>query len=171
MSKTTAEEDFLRLLQQHRGIIVKICNSYCHSRNDREDLAQEITYQLWRSWHLYQAEHVFSTWMYRVALNVAITHYRTGRKRLDTVQLEDYSAVLATMQETAPAMEENILALQRMIRALKELDRALVLLYLESKSYREIAEILGISETNVATKLGRIKGKLRQQFTKNIPNN
>ena len=165
--QTLDEEEFLRLIQDNKGILFKICHSYCRNKNDREDLAQEMIYQLWRSGHQFNADHKFSTWMYRIALNVAISFYRKERRAglrlslagdLHLLELED-------RPDGSAEVEEKIDRLQQFIRELGELDKALMILYLEEKSYREIAEILGITETNVATKLSRIKGGLKQKFS------
>jgi RNA polymerase sigma factor (sigma-70 family) len=163
MTITTADRDFVRLVGQHKGIIVKICHSYCYNRNERDDLAQEITYQLWKSWKHYQPGHSFSTWMYRVALNVAISFYRKEKRSVPVVAIDEETDMADPDQGNQ--QEENIRLLQSFIRELKELDRALILLYLESKPHKEIAEILGISETNVATKIARIRETLKQKFS------
>jgi RNA polymerase sigma factor (sigma-70 family) len=163
MTITTADGEFVRLVQQHKGIIVKICHSYCYNRNERDDLVQEITYQLWKSWKHYQPGQSFSTWMYRVALNVAISFYRKEKRSVQVVAMDEETDMADT--DKGDHKEENIRLLQSFIRELKELDRALILLYLESKSYKEIAEILGISETNVATRISRVKEVLKQKFS------
>ena len=160
------QQVFLQLILDNKGILFKISHSYCRNRNDREDLMQEIIYQLWKSGHEFDANRKFSTWMYRIALNVAISFYRKERRSGLNIAL---GADLHLMElEDRPdgngAIEEKIDLLQQFISELGELDRALMILYLEEKSYAEIAEILGITETNVATKLSRIKGKLKQQF-------
>jgi DNA-directed RNA polymerase specialized sigma24 family protein len=142
MNSEAEKKTFLRLIEDNKRIIFKISNFYCQNKNDREDLAQEIIYNLWKSGHSFNDEYKFSTWMYRIALNV----------------VEDKS-------NDNKEMDENIKQLQTFINELKELDKALMLLYLESKSYNEIAEILGISETNVATKISRIKNNLKEKFT------
>jgi len=165
MNKQPGKEDFLQLVQDNRGIIFKICNSYCHNKNDREDLAQEIIYQLWNSGRSFNTDHKFSTWMYRVALNVAISFYRKEKKTGTIISLDESHAEFADKHEGQNETEENINLLQQFINELKELDRALMILYLESKPYNEIAEILGITETNVATKISRIKEKLKQKFS------
>jgi RNA polymerase sigma factor (sigma-70 family) len=165
MHNQTAREEFIRLIQQNKGIIIKICKSYCRSRHEHDDLAQEITYQLWRSWANYKPEYVFSTWMYRVALNVAISFYRNEKRALPIVSLEENAIDPEDQVDGAGGMEENIKVLQEYIQDLHELDKALILLYLESKPYKEIAAIMGISETNVATRLSRIKEKLKQHFS------
>ncbi|MBK6838397.1 MAG: RNA polymerase sigma factor [Bacteroidetes bacterium] len=155
-------DQFIALIQQHKRILFKICNSYCRDRSDREDLAQEIVYQLWRSFAAYNANFKFSTWMYRVALNVAISFYRKDRRQKNVHVLSENLIEIENEQEDD--LEENIQRLQGFILELKELDRALILLYLEDKSYGEISEILGITVTNVATKLSRIKELLKLKF-------
>lgn len=158
------ENDFLRLIQANRGILFKICNAYCKNKNDREDLAQEIIYQLWKSGKSFDANQRFSTWMYRVALNVAISWYRKQKQSPVAVSLTGNVDDLTTSAETANQKETDINRLLQYINSLPALDRALMLLYLEAKTYTEIADILGITVTNVATKINRIKDKLKLQF-------
>lgn len=159
------KEAFLQLMDDHKGIIIKICHTYCPDTNEREDLAQEIMYQLWRSMGSFDDEHRFSTWMYRVALNVAISFYRKAKIKNSVITSQNETDEIADTTEGKEELENDILQLQQFINELKELDRALMFLYLESKTYREIAEILGISETNVATRINRIKDKLKQKFS------
>ncbi|MGN6531284.1 MAG: RNA polymerase sigma factor [Ginsengibacter sp.] len=159
------QKDHGKLLEKisgNRGIIFKICNSYCNNKNDREDLAQEIMYQLVKSFHSFNEEFKFSTWMYRVALNVAISFYRKNKTNL--ISFEENHEPEDNDHHSAE-LENNISILEQFINKLKELDKALMLLYLESKSYKEISEILGITETNVATKISRIKNNLKQKFS------
>lgn len=158
------KEAFLELIQENKGIIFKICNAYCSNKTDREDLVQEIIYQLWKSGGSFNADHRFSTWMYRVALNVAISFYRK-EKRKDSIVPFDESLPDVEDRPESNHLQENIHLLQQFINELKELDRALMILYLEAKSYAEIADILGITETNVATKISRIKDTLKQRFS------
>lgn len=155
---------FLNLILDNRRIIFKICSAYCSNKNDREDLAQEIIYQLWKSLSDYNSGFKFSTWMYRVALNVAISFYRKGKISANTFSLSEELLEIKDDAEHSIQLEENILRLQQFIHGFKELDRALIILYLENKSYNEIAEVLGISTTNVATKISRLKEKLKQKF-------
>jgi len=162
--KPETDKVFSGLIQQNKGIIFKICNSYCYHKDDREDLAQEIVYQLWKSWGSYDERYKFSTWMYRVALNVAISFYRKEKKTENTVPLGDRPIEAEDDSAESRERELNLLKLQGFIKELKELDRALMILYLEEKSHREIAEIMGISESNVSTKVARIKEKLKQKF-------
>jgi RNA polymerase sigma-70 factor (ECF subfamily) len=139
---------------------------YCNNATDREDLAQEIIYQLWKSGSSFKEEFKFSTWMYRIALNVAITFYRK-RSTNPVITVGDHHLDIADTSEDPDreGLEENITHLQKFIAGLKELDKAIMLLYLEERSYKEIAEIVGISETNTATKISRIKETLKQNFS------
>lgn len=159
------KEEFLKLVSEHKLIIYKICNSYCKNAGDRDDLAQEITYQLWRSYSHFNGSVKFSTWMYRVALNVAITCYRETQKNETIIQHAEPGIDIEDKKEDTAILEKNIDLLQQFINELKELDKALMILYLEEKTYSEIAGIMGITETNVATKISRIKDKLKQRFS------
>lgn len=159
------DTEFLRQLETHKLIIYKICNSYCRNRHNRDDLVQEITYQLWRSYHHFNGSVKFSTWMYRVALNVAITFYRKTKTGEDIIELTEANSEIEDSKEDTYELENNVNRLQQFILELKELDKALMILYLEEKAYSEIAEILGISETNVGSRIGRIKDKLKQKFS------
>ena len=165
METPPGKEAFLRLVEDNKGIIIKICNSYCRDKNDREDLAQEIIYQLWKSMHRFDNGHKFTTWMYRVALNTAISFYRREKRTGYVVPFTGASFDIEDKPGSHPGVEENLCLLQAFISRLKDLDRALMLLYLEEKTYGEIAEIIGISETNVATRLSRIKDKLKNDFS------
>jgi len=157
-------EIVLKLIEDNRGIIFKICNAYCKNEHDREDLQQEIVYQLWKSYPAYKQQYKFTTWMYRVALNIAISFYRKTKITDNIIALDEAPLEIADKPDNTPETEKNISTLHQFINGLKELDKALMILYLEEKSYIEIAEILGISETNVATKISRIKEKLKRQF-------
>jgi len=165
MTMQNNKEEFLKLIEEHKLIIYKICNAYCKNRYDRDDLVQEIIYQLWRSYNHFNGTVKFSTWMYRVALNVAITFYRKTKTSKAIIQLAEADTEMEDQKEDTSELEKNMDVLQQFINNLKELDKALMILYLEEKSYREIGEILGITETNVATRLSRIKDKLKQKFS------
>lgn len=159
------QKDFLEIIDANKRIIFKICNSYCKNAVDREDLAQEIIFQLWKSWDKYDSNFKLSTWMYRIALNVAISFYRKERKSTETILMGDQLIEIAD-EKLEEGLERNLSALQQFINELKPLDKALMILYLEEKSHKEIAEIMGITTTNVATKVGRIKDQLKQRFSK-----
>ena len=163
-------EDFVTTLENNKGIIYKIANSYCKDLDDRQDLIQEITIQLWKSFDKYNGIAKFSTWMYRIALNTAISFYRKDNRRKG-FHIPLSETVIQTVAETTHnEKEESLGLLEKFIKELNELDRALMILYLEEKSQNEIAEIVGITVSNVSTKIGRIKERLRQQFS-TITNN
>lgn len=165
------QQRFEALLREHHGIVFKVAGVYARNPHDRDDLAQEIAAQLWRSFTSFDGRRAkFSTWMYRVALNVAISHVRSAKRAdvgqwvpLDGVHLETVADAGASHDE-ALEHDQRIAALNAFIGGLDAFNRALVLLYLEDRGYAEIAEVLGISETNVATKLNRIKNRLRGQM-------
>jgi len=158
-------EHFAGLLQRHRGILLKVAGSYARQREDREDLIQEIATQLWRAWPGYDPARAFSTWMYRIALNVAISQLR-GRSRTPVQAAADGQVPEALPDPAAhdPEHAQQVERLYRFIHALPPLDRALMLLYLDERPQREIADVLGLSATNVATKIGRLKARLRNEL-------
>lgn len=148
------------LLRRHAGLIRKVATAYCRDATDREEVVQEIAVQLWRAHERYDARYRETTWVYRIALNVAISfHRRERRHREGRLSLEAHPTPLAAPAEAAPGEEVELLL--RCIEDLGALERALVLLYLDGNDHASIAEVLGISVSNVGTKLGRIKDKLR----------
>jgi len=156
---------FISVIEAHKGILYKVANSYCKDNEDRKDLIQEIFIQLWKSFDNYNDEYKYSTWIYRISLNVAISFYR--RENIRTKISSPFTDGIFNFADTNDTEEKeiNLSILQQFISELKDLDKALMLLYLEEKSYKEIAEIIGFSETNVATKIGRIKQKLKEKFS------
>jgi RNA polymerase sigma-70 factor (ECF subfamily) len=159
------QERFQELLERHRRIILKVASTYCRDAEERRDLAQEISVQLWRSFPRYDAARSFSTWMYRIALNVAISYARSaGHRTRHAVPLDESADGPADARAAAPESDPRVETLRRVIDRLDPLNRALALLYLEEHSYREIAEVLGITETNVATKINRLKQRIRADF-------
>ena len=160
------KEKFVRLLDEHSGITRKVAAGYSNSLADRDDLMQEITLQLWKAYPRYSPERPFSTWMYRIALNVAISFLRSNSRPVRrTIPLDEMSREPADESAGSPEDGERVAILRRIVAALEPLDRALMLLYLDDHSYREIASILGITETNVATKLNRLKQRVRRDIT------
>ncbi len=165
MTPQTEKDKFFALILQNKKIIYKICHSYCKNPVDREDLVQEIIIQLWKSSTKYDAHYKLSTWIYRIALNVAISFYRSENRRKQDTSAFDENIIDMVADEDAPdELEADIQLLYRFIDKLDELNKALILLYLDNLSYKEISYILGITETNVATKLNRIKQKLKKDF-------
>lgn len=157
---------FEELLARNRKIVFKVASTYARHADDRADLVQEIVAQCWRAFPGYDAARPFSTWMYRIALNVAISFVRGAAHRdRHSVALDESLHDVASDAE--PEADERVRALYRFIDQLDALNRALLLLYLEERSYREIADILGISETNVATKISRLKQRIRADMAVN----
>ena len=148
---------FVQLMEENRGIIHKICMMYTTNQTDKEDLYQEISLQLWRSFKSYRAESKFSTWLYRVALNTAISSVRKDRKRVQTVQLDqaEHFAVKDSGKEGMTRL------LFKAVSRLNRVDRAIILLWLEEKEYTEISEVMGISQSAVSVRLVRIRERLK----------
>ncbi len=160
------QRQFQALLAENRGIVLKVAYTYSQPGEDCEDLIQDIAVQLWRSFPGYDPSRKFSTWMYRVALNVAISNLRrTGQRNPKFVSIDGEDVPELAAPE-APESDERIAFLNQFISQQDPLNRALLLLYLEEYSYREIADVLGISETNVATKISRLKQRIRQEMEK-----
>lgn len=152
-----SEAAFLAIMGLHQGIIHKICRVYRDQPEDREDLFQEITFQLWKAYPQFRGDAKISTWLYRIALNTAIVSFRKKKPMLDFVQeLPDHQEI------NLPPDETNWEVLLKAIKTLNEGDRAIITLYLEDLSYQQIAEIIGISENNVGVKLNRIKEKIKK---------
>ncbi|RYY56841.1 MAG: sigma-70 family RNA polymerase sigma factor [Chitinophagaceae bacterium] len=152
------EKQFLELISQHQGIIHKICRVHRDSREEREDLFQEIVYQLWKSAPSFESRSAFSTWLYRVSLTTAIAVFR--KKRPEII----YTPVLPERLELPTEPSEQGELLLQVLKTLNDADKAIITLHLEALSYQEIAEITGISESNVGVRLNRIKKKIQQQL-------
>jgi RNA polymerase sigma-70 factor (ECF subfamily) len=144
----------------HQRLVYKIANAYAFHPEDRQDLVQEIVAQAWRSFPHYDDARSFSTWLYRIALNVAISYSRKSRR------LEKPTSEFEVIDVGLPEVDERVETLRSIIERLDPLNKALLVLYLEERTYREIAEVLGISETNVASKLSRLKQRIRDEFPK-----
>lgn len=155
---------FSRVIKENEGLIFKITTLYTNCLQDRKDLYQEIVYQLWKSFGSFNEQSKLSTWMYRVALNTAIYNLRQTKKRIDTSPIDFETERFA--EDIDKTEEERIKLLYEHIQMLNLLERGIILLYLEGKSYEEIASIVGITLSNVATRLSRIKEKLRSQIIK-----
>ncbi len=153
---------FETLLERHRGIVLKVARTYAHAAEDRADLAQEIAVQLWRAWPGYDPARSFSTWMYRIALNTGISFLRgDSLRRRHAVPLDEEVHEIADERVPDHEAGERLRMLDRFIATLEPLNRALLVLYLEERSTREIAEVLGLGESNVTTKISRLKQRIR----------
>lgn len=157
-----SEKEFLEQVSRHQNIIHKVCNMFCQDEDDRRDLFQEITIKLWIGHESFAGQAALTTWMYRVALNTAITLKRKKKKIQDTQTLHPNIPVY---EEEEGVTQQEIDDLYRAINMLEAIDRAIILLYLEEKSYEEIAEIMGITRTHVGVKITRIKKKLERNLT------
>ncbi|HTR04647.1 MAG TPA: sigma-70 family RNA polymerase sigma factor [Thermoanaerobaculia bacterium] len=161
-------ERFVTLLEAHRGILRRIAAAYCRDPEDRKDLVQEMTAQLWRSFPRFDEGQRFSTWMYRVGLNVAISSVRRAAVRSRHAAPGDPEVLVAAAAATDAAPgDRDLLLLERFLSRLDAFDRALLLLYLDGHAHAAIAEVLGISESNVGTRLGRLKQRLRRELDDN----
>ena len=157
-AKTSDQARFETLLSEHRRIILKVVSGFTWQPDDQQDLAQEIRVQLWRAFPKYDSKRTFSTWMYQVALNTAISWSRQAKLyNLRIAHVESLNEVPAELQPK----EDDSHQLYSLIEGLDELSRALLLLTIDDRSHAEIGEILGISPGNVATKISRLKAKLR----------
>lgn len=139
----------------------KVCNVYCHTEFDRQDLFQEIVIQLWKSYPKFRGESKFSTWLYRIALNTAISDLRRQKKNITLTEPAKLPTEIEDI-EYHKQKEEQLQQLHLAIRQLTEIEKAITMLYLENKSYEEMEEILGISQNNLRVKMNRIKEKLRK---------
>lgn len=163
-TSNTHIETFLQLVDQHRGILVKVARSYTRTEPDREDLEQDMVAHLWTAYPDYDPQRKFSTWMYRIALNVAISWFRREQRRGENVSEWTGTVERTVAGEMAEAPNEKLLQLRQFLQELPPLDRALMLLYLDRYAHEEIADTLGISISNVSTRIYRIKKQLQQQF-------
>jgi RNA polymerase sigma-70 factor (ECF subfamily) len=154
------EHQFVTQLEANQNIIHKVCTLYADNQASHDDLFQEIAIQLWKAYPKFRGDSKFSTWMYRVALNTAITLYRKAKKQPKT---EDMDSILFRVksEQYDPTEEQQLSLMYSAIRELGDIDKALVFLYLEDKNYTEISETLGISEVNARVKMNRIKNKLK----------
>lgn len=158
--QTKAEQQFLIDFEQNQNIVHKVCRIYTTNQDAHNDLFQEITIQLWKNYSKFRGDAKFSTWMYRVALNTAISLYRKSTRSIKTQDISDVAFKIQS-QEYDDTEERQLKALYDAIRKMNDIDKALIFLYLEDKPYREISETLGISEVNARVKMNRAKDKLK----------
>jgi RNA polymerase sigma-70 factor (ECF subfamily) len=158
------EEAFLKVLRANQGILVKVCTMYCTDSEARRDLYQEIVLQLWWAFPKFRGEAKMSTWVYQIALNTAITDYRRSRKHGVRVEISEQLTQIPDDSTTAD-WQEKVQWLHLAINTLSDAEKAVVMLYLDEKSYDEIAEIVGITPGNVRVTMHRIQEKLRKLKT------
>ncbi|MDC9722917.1 MAG: RNA polymerase sigma factor [Urechidicola sp.] len=154
------EQQFVKLLDENQNIIHKVCRVYTNNSDAHKDLFQEITIQLWKAYPKFRGDSKFSTWMYRVGLNTAITLYRKSKRQVQTSDISDFHYKLES-NDYDGEVEEQMQLLYKAIHQLTDIEKALILLYLEDKPYKEIADLMGITEVNARVKVNRIKTKLK----------
>lgn len=165
MSRTPDHEGFLAALQAHRGILYKVAQVYCQRREERADLIQDIVTELWRAWPRYRPEQPVSTWMHRIGVNVAISFFRGESRRIrEAMDIDEIAMDLAAADQVMDAAAVDLAALHQLIAQLDAINRALILLYLEGYGLNDIADLLGLSATNVGTRIQRIKQRLQRSY-------
>ena len=155
----SVKDRFLHIVSQHQGIIYKVCRIYRDTAEDREDLFQEIVYQLWKAFPSFREEAKTSTWMYRIALSTAVARYRKPQPYQEKVAIEQASYVAEGREEDNPEQKDK---LYRAIGTLSHAEKAIITLYLDDYNYAEMADIIGITENYIGVKLNRIKEKLKK---------
>lgn len=161
MQKQEAEKEFEKHIREHESLLYKICRIYAYTNADRQDLFQEMVIQLWKAFPKFKGEAQFSSWLYRVALNTAITGLRKKKKSI--MSYEPVSSLEHVSDENSGSLEEEQLQeLYKAIAQLNDVEKAIVMLYMEERSYNDMEDILGISQGHLRVKMNRIKEKLRQ---------
>ncbi|SDR71946.1 RNA polymerase sigma-70 factor, ECF subfamily [Gillisia sp. Hel1_33_143] len=155
-----SKDFYTQFILPYAGIIIKICRAYTDTEEDFQDYYQEVCLQLWKSRENFKGDSKWSTWVYRISLNVSLSLLKKDKKvNKKSVELKDLATV--TPNDLNPFNDESLKLLYIAIKKLSELDRAIILLYLEENSYQEIAEIIGLSPNNIGVKITRIKKKLK----------
>ncbi|PTT27011.1 RNA polymerase subunit sigma-70 [Chryseobacterium sp. HMWF028] len=157
---TSLEQEFISQIEQHKGILFKISKMYMTEKDDRDDLFQEITYQLWKAFPGFRGESEFSTWLYRIALNTAIIFLKSEKRR-SFIANGDFSNQIIVQEDYDYRKEERLTEMYKAIHLLNPIDKAFIFYYLEDFSGKQIAEQMGISEVNARVKMNRAKNKLK----------
>lgn len=160
------EHEFLDKIEKHKGIIFKISKMYMSEKDDRDDLFQEITYQIWKAYPNFRGESEFSTWLYRIALNTAIIFLKSEKKR-NFISNDDFSGYKIIQDDYDYGKEEKLVRMYDAIRQLNAIDKAFIFYFLEDFSGKEIAEQMGISEGNARVRMNRAKNKLKEILNSN----
>jgi len=158
------KREFISAIKENEGILYKVTRLYTNSTEDQKDLYQEIVYQLWKSYPSFKANSKISTWMYRVALNTAISHLKKEKRIGTRVSIDNF--LLNKIDEVDTVMEDRITLLYAHIKKLSIVEKGIILLHLEGKNYDDIAAITGFTKTNIGTRLARIKQKLKSHIKK-----
>lgn len=158
------KDRFIKAIKKNEGLIFKVATLYANGLQDRQDLYQEIVFQLWKSFDTFNEQSKLSTWMYRVAMNTAIYNLKSSKKQVNTISIDLETMRFADVSDQSE--EERLKLLYEHIQMLNLLEKGIILLYLEGKSHQEIAAIIGITTSNVGTKISRIKEKLKSKIIK-----
>tara|TARA_B100000902_G_scaffold396107_1_gene456269 strand:+ start:764 stop:1261 length:498 start_codon:yes stop_codon:yes gene_type:complete len=158
------ENKFVDLVDKNQNLIHKICRLYTNSEAEHKDLFQEITIQLWKAYPKFRGDSKFSTWMYRVGINTAITLYRKSKRRIRSYNFDDVSYKIPEDTTYNYKEDQQLEAIYEAVKALNDVDKAIIFLYLEDRSYKEISNTIGITEVNARVKMNRIKNKLKKQL-------
>ena len=161
---SSKEKEFSKLIKDNQGLIIKVSRLYTNNEEDEKDLFQEIVLQLWRSYDTFKGDAKISTWMYRVALNTAITLFRKKTRSPQTDELQDFH--FKGFIEDDSEKQQQISLLYKVIKILPNVERAIVMMYLDDLPYKEIAENLGITEVNARVKMNRLKKTLKELMEK-----
>jgi len=153
------EKEFLHLIDQHSGILYKVSRMYMDIQSDQEDLRQDIIFQLWKSIHTFKGNSQFSSWMYRVAINTAITYFKVEKRRPDKTELNTNFDIEDSLFDDT---KNNQLAhFYKAVKSLNKIEKAIILLFIEGYSHKEIGKQLGLSDGNTRVKLNRTKQKIK----------
>ena len=155
------EHTFVLQLEENQNLIHKICRLYTNNSDEHKDLFQEITIQLWKAYPSFKGNSKFSTWMYRVGINTAITLFRKNSRRVNTTSWDQYAFKISDIEYDREE-DKKISILYQAVKQLNDIEKALVFLYLEDKNYAEISEMMGITEVNARVKMNRVKSKLKK---------
>ena len=159
------KERFIQILNENKWVLYKVINTYCKDSEDRKDLEQEILIQLWKSFELYNNQYKISTWIYKISMNVSISFYRSNiNRKTKTSPINE--SIFQVAAQTDNSFDEERKFLYDFINLLDDFNKEILILYLDDHSYKEIAEIVGITESNVGTKINRIKKKLQEYYVK-----
>lgn len=162
---TPTEVTFLKLINQHKGILYKASRIYADSTEDREDLQQEILIQLWKSYQNFKGNSEFSTWMYRVAINTAITYLKKEKQRNSNQTTSDHQYEIL-QEDYNPKKDKQLDVFYHAVQELNPLEKAVIFYFMEGMSHKEIGNNLGLSEGNARVKLNRTKEKIQQIIKK-----
>tara|TARA_B100001057_G_scaffold95624_1_gene92062 strand:+ start:5686 stop:6192 length:507 start_codon:yes stop_codon:yes gene_type:complete len=165
--KSTNEHEFVVLIEKNQNLIHKICRLYSNSDAEHKDLFQEITIQLWKAYPKFRGDSKFSTWMYRVGINTAISLYRKSRRRIKSFSFQDIDYKIPQSEPYDDSKDRQLHSIYEAIKVMNDIDKAIIFLYLENRTYKEISRTIGLTEVNARVRMNRIKNKLKEQLNPN----